>query len=135
MEKYVVDNSVVIKHVYEEEKSFEADKLFHDAYNFMASMFVPEIFTFEYFNIASRRIGYSAAYKAFKDFTERQFSIVKLDAYGLRQANMIMEDLANKISFYDASYHALAFQMDATFVTADERYYKMAKKIGRIELL
>ena len=40
-----------------------------------------------------------------------------------------------KISFYDASYHALALSTGGTFVTADKGYYNKAKKWKHIKLL
>lgn len=39
------------------------------------------------------------------------------------------------ISFYDASYHALAIQEKGTFITADEKYYKKTHSEGAIMLL
>ncbi|QQR54330.1 type II toxin-antitoxin system VapC family toxin [Candidatus Peregrinibacteria bacterium] len=39
------------------------------------------------------------------------------------------------VSFYDASYHAVALQESAGFLTADKKYYDKAKKLGHILLL
>lgn len=39
------------------------------------------------------------------------------------------------VSFYDASYHAVALQENAKFLTADKKYYDKAKKFGHIQLL
>ena len=39
------------------------------------------------------------------------------------------------ISFYDASYHALALEEGGTFLTNDEKYYKKTKNAGGIMLL
>lgn len=39
------------------------------------------------------------------------------------------------ISFYDASYHALAIRKNGTFITADEKYYRKTHKEGHIMLL
>lgn len=39
------------------------------------------------------------------------------------------------ISFYDASYHALAIEQKGTFITADKKYFEKTKKEGRVMLL
>lgn len=39
------------------------------------------------------------------------------------------------ISFYDASYHALAIKEGGIFITADEKYYRMTQKEKHILLL
>jgi len=39
------------------------------------------------------------------------------------------------VSFYDASYHALAKKIGGVFITADNRYYDKAKVVGNIEPL
>ncbi|MBI5753531.1 type II toxin-antitoxin system VapC family toxin [Candidatus Peregrinibacteria bacterium] len=40
-----------------------------------------------------------------------------------------------KLSFYDAIYHAIAIRNQATFITADEKYYNQAKSLKHIKLL
>ena len=40
-----------------------------------------------------------------------------------------------KISFYDASYHAIAIYENGKFITADKRYYETTKKEKHIILL
>lgn len=40
-----------------------------------------------------------------------------------------------RVSFYDASYHALAIAYDGLFVTADRKYYEMTRKEGNVTLL
>ena len=39
------------------------------------------------------------------------------------------------ISFYDASYHALAKAYGIPYITADKKYYQMTEKEGNIKLL
>lgn len=41
----------------------------------------------------------------------------------------------NKISFYDAFYHALAIRENAVFITADQKYYNKTRRRGNIMLL
>lgn len=40
-----------------------------------------------------------------------------------------------KVSFYDASYHALAIDLKGTFLTADKNYFQKAKSFKHIKLL
>lgn len=40
-----------------------------------------------------------------------------------------------KVTFYDASYHALAIIKNGTFITADKAYYNATHKLGHIKLL
>lgn len=46
-------------------------------------------------------------------------------------------ELAIKLNhhLFDTLYHAMALEHDATLVTADERYFAKARKLGSIELL
>jgi len=49
---------------------------------------------------------------------------------------LIFELMKNlSVSFYDASYHALAKKIGGVFITADNRYYDKAKVVGNIEPL
>lgn len=40
-----------------------------------------------------------------------------------------------KVSFYDACYHAIAIFYKGTFITADKKYFEIAKAERHIELL
>ncbi|MBI5413099.1 type II toxin-antitoxin system VapC family toxin [Candidatus Peregrinibacteria bacterium] len=40
-----------------------------------------------------------------------------------------------RISFYDAFYHALAIREKGMFITADEKYFRKTKKEGSVMLL
>lgn len=52
------------------------------------------------------------------------------------QLNEILEKSSLlKTTFYDTSYHFLALLLGGTFLTADQDYFKKAKKLGRIELV
>ncbi|OHB30743.1 MAG: hypothetical protein A2X79_03270 [Desulfuromonadaceae bacterium GWB2_53_15] len=45
----------------------------------------------------------------------------------------IMEDC--KVTFYDAVYHSVALDKNATLITADVAYYRKANQLGNIILL
>lgn len=40
-----------------------------------------------------------------------------------------------KVTFYDASYHAMAIKTGGTFITVDKKYYHEARHLGHIKLL
>lgn len=40
-----------------------------------------------------------------------------------------------KISFYDASYHALAIESDGVFLTADKQYVELMQSAGNIQFI
>lgn len=133
-ENSVIDNSIIIKFIQQESGSNKVKELIKSARKITVSLMAPQIFTFEFFNIANRLVPPEQATKLFNYLLESQFSIIPLNNFGLDQANKIMI-LSNQISFYDAAYHILAFQMNATLITADKKYYNLTKKIGRIKLL
>jgi predicted nucleic acid-binding protein len=40
-----------------------------------------------------------------------------------------------KVTFYDAVYHAVALDKNATLITADVAYYRRASQLGNIIML
>lgn len=40
-----------------------------------------------------------------------------------------------RVTFYDASYHAMAIKTGGTFITVDKKYYHEAHHLGHIKLL
>lgn len=131
---YVVDNSVILKPILNEEGAEKVKKLFLLKNKFKISIFVPDIFCYEFFNKLIKTLGAKVSFKAFYGFLERQVSIMPLQDDLIMLANKLVEKYP-KISFYDAAYHALAKAYNAELITADERYYNQTKKEGNIKLL
>ena len=128
---YVIDASVAIKLFVVETLSERADLLFEQlAAEPHAHFYVPDLFFVECANILwkhVRRFGYSAG--------SAHQNIADLRALALRSistADLIAEALtialALDITIYDACYVALASQLDASLVTADEA---LVRKLGR----
>ena len=49
---------------------------------------------------------------------------------------LIFELINNlRVTFYDASYHALAIQQKGTFITSDKKYFNKVRDKSHIQLL
>jgi predicted nucleic acid-binding protein len=58
---------------------------------------------------------------------------VQQDADILKTASRLSLQFSHHL--FDTLYHALAIQLNAVFVTADEKYYRKAETMGCIQLL
>lgn len=119
----VVDTSVCIKQFIPDPLSSKVVELFAHLVNPQTEIFVPDLFYIECANTLWKyvRAGrYSAA--------EVQVDLASLKAFSLRVVSTadLMEDavsiaLAYGISAYDASYVALSQQVNAMFLTLDQK--------------
>jgi len=134
MKTVVLDNSVILKAFFDEEGQEEVVKMLYLKNTFKLKILVPGIFPYEFFNIYARYQGKEKALRAFEDLQTGQFMVVDLDVKILKSALSLMER-HDKVSFYDAAYHALAKVYNVDFVTADERYFEMMKGEGNVRLL
>lgn len=134
MQIYILDNSVILKPLLCEQDAEKVEKLIFLKDKFEISILVPDIFRYEFFNKMIKGVSLKSAMNAFQNFISRQVSIVPLENDLIELANKLVIKYP-KISFYDAAYHALAKAYNATFVTADEKYYNLTKKEGHIKLL
>ena len=131
---YVLDNSVVCKPLFKEEGADIVEKIFTKKENFEIMILLPEIFRFEFFNAAARKKSAEIAYAAYESFAEKQVSIIPNESDLIKKTLRIMKKHP-RVSFYDASYHALAMAYDGLFITADREYYMETKDEGNIRLL
>lgn len=130
----VVDASVILKWFLKEENWMEqAWRLRGHHVSKKINIIVPSHCFFELANILKRKIPNEAMLLISKlKFSEIMEQILSIRVISI--AFQLMDE-HKKISFYDAAYHALALAEGGTFVTADEDYYKIAKKSGNIMLL
>jgi predicted nucleic acid-binding protein len=131
----VIDNSVLIKGFILEEYSQIVYELIDMNLKREMTLLAPSLLLYEFFNIISRAYesfdGVGYAYNKFKTLN---LSLVDPDDTVLMEASDRM--FKNRgISYYDSVYHSLAKNMDATFLTADKKYYDEMKKEGNIEYL
>ncbi len=133
--KLVLDLSVLIKWFALEDSdldlalSIEAD--------FLAGKYqilMPLFYTWELNNYLSRNFDSETAASFYSHFKSYKFHYYDLNLKTTKLAFEMIEKFS-KISFYDASYHALAISENATFVTCDKKYYEKTKKMGHIVLL
>ncbi len=132
--KYVIDASVGLKWLINEKNCMvQALKMKEHYVEKKIKLMVPSHFYNEICNTIGRNIPKDAL---------NFYSIIKLYSLHDYEINFRIAEIAfrlmkqyPKISFYDAAYHALAISENATFVTADENYYKTAKGSGSIMLL
>lgn len=134
MEILVLDTSVLVKPLLKETGADKVKKILFLKDTFGLSVLVPEIFKYEFLNTVTLQKNALIAKKAYNLITAKQFSLIPIE-YDLMDASSRLMQKYQGISFYDASYHALAIAYDATFVTTDKKYYSQVKKEGNIKLL
>ena len=130
----IIDASVLIKVFLEEKESDYANELIGLHIDRRLTLLSTHLLTFELLNILIRHLqSESNVNKAYQEFKLLQIGLIPLESPVIKKA-IYLANKDKKISFYDAAYHALAKHMEATFLTADRKYYELMKKEGNIEL-
>ena len=80
-----------------------------------------------------RRSRSCVGWLCFSAFIAKQVSFIPFEEDLIAGTNRLVKKYP-KVSFYDASYHALAKAYEGTFITADKKYYEATKKEGNIKL-
>lgn len=130
----IIDNSIILKAFLNEKGCEEVRKLFQMAFQKELTLLAPTLITFEFLNAISK--SYSSmddVLTAYKQFKKIDIGIIDPDEKNVNKALMYIFN-EPKISYYDASYHALAKDFDAVFLTADEKFYNLMKRKGNVEL-
>ena len=130
----VVDASVLLKTIFNEEDSIKAEKLINQKDNCKLSILVPDIFRYEFFQQVTRKANEKIAQEGYSALFERQISTIPLEVDIIKSAQKIMARHP-KISFYDAAYHVLAIREDGEYLTADREYARKARSRGSVTLL
>jgi len=135
MEIFVPDASVILKWAIGLESELDREKAIHilDAWvGNNIEIVLPELWVFEVGNVLGRMVPDSALEKM-ETLLEFRFKTKELDKETCKSIFKSMKDLS--VSFYDASYHALAQRMGGVSITADDKYYQKARAKGNIEFL
>ncbi|MBI4234873.1 type II toxin-antitoxin system VapC family toxin [Candidatus Peregrinibacteria bacterium] len=122
--RVVLDASVVMKCFFREKESEEVEKLLKMASKKDTTILSPPLIKFEIFNSAAKKLGDAkAALQVFALFKKIDLIVVEArNKFTIEAIKKASEK--KKVTFYDASYHALAKDFDATFITADKEYYE-----------
>jgi predicted nucleic acid-binding protein len=135
MRNYVVDASIIIKWVSGDEREPDHEKamgLLNAWYEGYVDISAPGLWKYEVGNFLGRNLN--------KDALEKMDMLLDLNIKNIeftdnmfRQCFLWMKD--NSITFYDASYLAVAFEVDGTLITADEKFVNKMKKQKNVCLL
>ena len=139
MEKIVLDASVFLKLIIEEEDSHLAHTLIEKIEEREMIVLVPTLFKYE---VSKAGIIFGLEPKfisnILEDFLNTGVVQADITASLLETTKNIVNHGSPKSgfpSFYDAIYHALAIEKNAIFITADKKYFEKAKSFGFIKLL
>ncbi len=130
----VIDASVIIKWLLNKENDTAlAEQIFNDLIERKVRIIIPAHCYAEVANTVARK----APTLALNFISKLKMSTIKEQTLNVAEISFAFGLMHKypKVSFYDAAYHALAISAGATFVTADENYYKTTKRTGNITLL
>lgn len=131
----VIDASILLKLCLREEGyEFVAELIEMQKQKEMTILVTP-LLIFEVLNVLAKITkDPDEANEAFKLISSAGFGTINPDEKFMQEA--IKAACGNKqVSYYDASYHALAKDFDCMFLTADKQYYDAMKKEGNVILI
>lgn len=135
--KIVIDTSVLIKWIKtrDEELRSEALALLRAIQRRPLEVTVPALLLYELGNLllVKTRLDSIGVAAALEQVIELPIVVVNPEPHGLRRAARLGRELA--LTFYDASFVALAEELDCVFVTADRRLFNAARDLPRVRHL
>ena len=135
--KIVVDTSVLIKwiKVKDEELLNEARRLLAEVERRPLEVHVPALLLYEVGNILILKtdLDASSLNDAIANLEALPFTIAPPATPLLRRAARLGKELG--LTFYDASFLALAVEMDCPFITADKPLYDRTRSLPRVRHL
>jgi predicted nucleic acid-binding protein len=128
----VIDTSVLVKFFLNEDGADVVYNLMEMRKDCEVTIFATPMIVYEFLNVLAKTFGDSSsvmdAYCKFKEFN---IGLIDPDDKFIDEAVCsVCKDYS--LSYYDASYHALAKDMGAVFLTADKKYYDAMKGKGNI---
>jgi len=132
---YVLDASVILKWFADEDKSKDAIAIRDSHINGEYVIVIPELAVYEIGNALRYKPGASSeeVSRYLNDINDLNLHIISLppDLLNLSAEIAFQKDL----TFYDATYIALAKELGLHLITADKRLYEKAKSLHFIDLL
>ncbi len=144
MTHYVVDTSVTAKLFLEEDERDIALKVYHQADIGSIRLLAPSLTWYELNSVFSKQQlpahEIKSHFSMFQKLINQRLITIIPQSQRLLNKSIELVDQINKLSVrlstYDTVFHALAILRNATFLTADEKYYKkVCQNIGSISLL
>ncbi len=136
MKQIVADSSVTVKWInqIDEELVDQADKLLSDAQAGYVNLLAPELSKYEVGNaIMKKKLDLSQAYEALATISQLPLTFIPLSEELAKQTYRIADEAG--ITYYDASFIALAKQENATLVTDNVKHQGKTKEVEVIPLL
>jgi len=133
--EYVADASVILKWVLGDEREPDQEKAMRLLDTWAAgnvTISAPILWQYEVGNFLGKEIPGEAA--------EKMNLLMSLGIKGIELSEKVYRQCfywmkENKITFYDASYLAVAREIEATLVTADEKFVNRMDRFGPLCLL
>lgn len=133
--RIIIDTSVVIKSLVDEENSEFVRDLIHLHESKELTLLSTPLLLFEFLNALTRVFKDETKVElALKEFFKIGISLIS-PRYGYLEKGIGPACKNSQISFYDSSYHSLAKEMNGIFLTADRKYFEKMKRDGHIALL
>lgn len=135
MEIIVPDASIILKWALRDEEETERDKASSILYSFIEGRYeivLPSLWVYEVGNILGMKHPESSKeiMDILLDFEFEEYRMSK------DICRLIFELINNlRVTFYDASYHALAIKQKGTFITSDKKYFNKVRDKSHIQLL
>lgn len=132
----VPDASVLLKWVLppaSEPGAVRAQALLHEWRAGAIDMVAPSLWRYETASVLARKAPGRAS-ELMGALLDLDLRTVEADRDLLGEAIGVVERVGG-VTLYDAAYHALALRLGGAFVTADEIYFRRARRLGGIELL
>lgn len=121
----IIDTSVAVKWFYEEAETPKALRLFEGIVKHTIRAVVPDLLFYEFANVLKTK-GKADRMKtegALAALHELPWTVIEPNEHFMSHALHIAEQY--RISVYDASYVALAFEWEVPLITADERLVRL----------
>ncbi len=135
--KIVVDSSVLIKWIKtrDEELLDEAHRLLTEVEARSLEVHVPALLLYELGNILllKTRLGSAALDEVFNRLEDLPFTVAPPAVLLLTRAARLGRRFG--LTFYDASFLALAVELDCPFITADRHLFDRAHTLARVRHL